>query len=591
MMPRASRRSFATTSRVRWISSRSSVRNVPLNLRPTRSPSHLSKRNFTKQPSLLLISRPSVRPQLPFLYPSVQSHAANVTHIGRFVSTEVKLRWRARIRNGLKNIFYLGTFFGLGTFVATGIRHTKQENEHPTPPDWSFWSRWYLRTACWFEEQEAALTGIIAIDWGSIGWYYAELLRRLEDEEIDGSNLLAGDTLIEGVGRTGLDISMKSDSWRMGYYEALMGAARAAEHLDGMARRKGEDNGKVYPWDSVPGPNNPRPKPMAWDKDGAHKNVPYADQCEDAYPQPETFYMKILTTQGFVNAQRLDAALAYADWCEFKGLHKTTGDVLDWAIDIAASGIPEEAGQVLDPKTHVINDGKDQWVTRNVLKASTALAVHHARNGHVKDAFSLFLGVLRARRNLPPEPIESQRQRDGVKKQPEGLMAYVNAMKSFLVDTPYPSPPPSGDERPFHTLKEACEEVAVMTYLGEILFATSDKERERGLGWTRDSVEGAEAILWVMDEQGKHEGSETCKECLATGLVNWKDMTSRMMRLATRKKEQAEQSRGFLGLHWGKEALVRSAAAEAERWREEQAQIELRRQKTLPLLKQSLASR
>jgi hypothetical protein len=590
-MPRASRCSFATTSGVRRVPAPLSLRNAALNLRPTYSPSHLSKRNFTKQPSLLLISRPSVRPQLPFLYPSVQSPAAKVTHIGRFVSTEVRLRWRTRIREVFKYVFYTCSFFGLGTFLATGLRHTKQENEHPTPPDWSFWSRWYLRTACWYQENEAALTGLIATDWGSVGWNYAEVLRRLEDQEVDGSNLLAGDTLIEGVGRTGLDISMKSESWRRGYYEALMGAARAAEHLDGMARKKGEDNGKVYPWESVPGPNNPRPKPMAWDKDGAHKNVPHQDQCEDAYPLPETFYMKILTTQGFDNAQRLDAALAYADWCEFKGLHNTTGDVLDWAIDIAASGTPAEAGQVLDPKTHVINDGKDQWVTRNLFKASTALAVHQARVGHVKEALALFLGILRARRDLLPEPVETQQQKVGSKKQSKGLMAYFDAMKLYLVDTPYPSPPPSGDERPFHTLKEACEEVAVMTYLGEILFATSDKERERGLGWTRDSVEAAEAILWVMDEQDRHEGSETCKECLAMGIENWKAMTSRMMELATRKKERAEQSRGFLGLGWGKEAVVRSAAAEAERWREEQTQLELRRQKTLPLLKEGLASR
>ena len=154
-----------------------------------------------------------------------------------------------------------------------------------------------------------------------------------------------------------------------------------------------------------------------------------------------------------------------------------------------------------------------------------------------------------------------------------------------MLDKPYPPPPPSGDARPFHTLKEACEEVGLMAYIGEILFATSDSQREKGLSWTRDSVEAAEAVMWVMDEQQNQDGRQRCRECLETGLKNWKDMTAQMSKLASRKKQDAEQSSGFLRTGLGKASAINEASKEVERWREEELQIELRKEKTAPLLR------
>lgn len=554
------------------------------------SPSTSRQRTFTQKPSLLLISRPSLRPQLPFLHPfaHLQSPTA-ATRLHRFVSTETRVRWWAQIKIALRNavIFWAGA--GLVALAYAGYQQTRHENDYPTPREWSFWSRWDKRTAqSLASEEQAAAEGRI-IHWDVVGFYYQKVLKRLEDEKIDGTNLLKGETLVEGVGRTGFDVSMKSEPWRRGYYEALMGAGQAAEHLEGLAKKKGVERGRLYPWNSIPGPHNPRPRPMPWDRNGDYKNVPRAEECEDAYPQPEVFYMKVLTTQGFDNGQRLDAALAYADWCDFKGLTETATSMYDWAMDISLSGLPKEAGDVVDLKTGVIKNGKDEFVTQNLFKTTTALAVHHAGSGNVKDALPIFLSVLRARKSLPAEPIGFQQP---TRKSPEAQSdpwAYLESLKYNFVDSPFPAPPASGDSRPIHTLREACEEVGLMTYIGEILFATSDKEREKGLSWTRDSVDAAEAVLWVMDEQQKQDGRQRCRECLDTGLKNWKDMTAQMVKLAVRQKQTAEESSGFLGTGLGRGSAVARASRDVERWKEEEAQIELRRQKTIPLLKQPMA--
>ena len=474
----------------------------------------------------------------------------------------------------------------LGSLVAVGIAHLRYEHDYPTPRDWTFWSRWSLRNAITTEQTRIKRA---AIDWSKAGYYYLDLLRRLEDETIDGKDLIQGETLVAGVGRTGLDISNKSDQWRRGYYQALMGAGRVAEHMEGMAKRKGEERGKPIPWDSVPGPSNPRPKPLPWDKKGRHRHVPSELECEDAYPQPERFYMKILTNRGFTNGERLDAALAYADWCEFKGLQDTAANMYDWALDIAVGGLPMGADHVVDIRTGVINKGKEEYVTANLLKATTALGTYHARQGEVKQALPIFLSVLRARKALLPKPAGYVEPAQPSTAKSE-FQAYWTAIKEALFDTPYPALPRSGDERPYHSLKEACEEVGLMTYIGEILFATSENDKEKGLSWTRDSVEAAEAVMWVMDEQNEHDGHEKCRECLETGLSNWKEMITEMERLSLTKEQKAEKSNGWFGTSIGKGPVVDQAKNDLERWKEEQAQIELRQQKTMPLITLSRAN-
>jgi len=506
--------------------------------------------------------------------------------VSRFISTERKKKWKEQLKWQIRFQLYFWPTALLCALVYAGVQQTKLEREFPTPRDWSFWSRWHLRTAKYTEFDEDAKLHRVLTDWARAAFYYGRVLERLEDENVDGKFLIEqdiGGILVEGVGKTGYDISMKSDQWRRGYYEALIGAARTSEHLEGMCKRKGEERGRLYPYESIPGPSNPRPKPMPWDKRGYHEHVPSEFEVEPAFPAPETFYMRILTTKGFDNRQRLDAALAYADWCDFKGLIETAGNMYNWALDIAAGGLPTGADGVVDIRTGVIAKGKEEYVSENLLRATTSLGVHHARRGEVKEALPVFLSVLRARKSLRPLPVGFRQENQATRKDESGLWSYLLAFKDLIVEAPYPKPPSSGDEPPFHTLKEACEEVGLMTYIGEILFATSMSEKEKGLSWTRDSVEAAEAVMWVMDEQKQEDGRERCRECLETGLQNWKAMAKQMSQLAVQAESEAEKSTGWLGTGMGKMQKVEHAKTEVMRWEEEETQIELRRQKTLPL--------
>jgi hypothetical protein len=300
-------------------------------------------------------------------------------------------------------------------------------------------------------------------------------------------------------------------------------------------------------------------------------------------PQPEVYYMKILTTKGFDSGQRLDAALAYADFCDYKGLNDTAEHMYDWALDIAMAGLPQGADGVVDIKTGIIQKGKEEFVSSNLFKATTALATHHAKTGQVKEALPIFLSILRARKQLPAAPSYFQSNKNPKAASNPGS-EFLSAAKAFMFDEMYPPPNPSGDERPFHTLKEACEEVGLMTYIGEILFATSSSEKEKGLSWTRDSVEASEAIMWVMDETKEQEGKERCRQCLETGLVNWRTMVEEMQKLSVEKERKAQQDSGFLGTGWGKQELTEKAQKEVQRWKNEQDQVALRKEKTLPLV-------
>ena len=575
------------------------------------------RRPFANKPSLHLVSRPLDRPQLPFLHSSANilpkptsSTSANPRLSSRYLSTEVRRVWWRKIINGLKFGITFWVVVGLLSLIKVGFTHTRIEHEYPTPRDWSFWSRWRLRTAHWLQggNDPEARPEIIIVDWPRVAMYYKQLLERLEDEAMDGSNILKGETLVEGIGRTGADVSMKSAMWRRGYFQALMGAATAAEHLEGLVKRKGDEgtwNGEtpnMYPRDSIPGPSNPRPKRLPADRSGKPRPVPTEAEVEDAYAAPQVYYMKIMTTQGFNSGEKVDAALAYAEWCSFKGLNETARNMYDWALDIGLSALPSTAGNVIDHKTGAINTNKDEFVSRNLFRTTTALGIHHAQMGNMKDALAVFLSVLRARKTLPAEPMQKQGlpQPRSSDNEPSIFRTYLTAVSNYFLNTPYPALPPTGDERPHHTLAEACEEVGLMTYIGEILFASASPtplpdqassqpvnvpQRIKGLSWTRDSVEAAEAVMWVMDSQGKKDGQNRCKECLEVGMRNWADMAVQMGKLAKLKKEEVEKWQGVLGTGIGKAGRVSEAENEIEKWKQEEEDIKLRKEKTVPLLR------
>jgi len=140
---------------------------------------------------------------------------------------------------------------------------------------------------------------------------YSELqyaLNRLENPDKDGAGIREqdeGGMLVPGVGKAGFDVSAKSDEWRQGYYEVLMGMASAAERLDGWVTTKSRRN--VWAPEFVPSATNARPKAvlpgMAEIPDEEHR-VPAADA-------PETFYLKILTSKDLqpTNGFRLLSAM------------------------------------------------------------------------------------------------------------------------------------------------------------------------------------------------------------------------------------------------------------------------------------------
>lgn len=557
-----------------------------------------------------LSSHTNYRPQAPFLDshiyrdPSLPARLARFIKI-RYLSTARKKKLKDTLKWQLRFHAYFWPMAALLFTVLIGVTQIRTEHEHPTPREWSLWARWEGRNSKDMLDRARRRGWLHDEGWAATAEYLQKLIARLEDPQRDGKGTKvqdadgSGKILVDGVGRIGLDISDKSLSWKQGYWEAMMGVAKVAEHMDGLCKRKGVKltKSKFYKWENIPGPQNPRPIPAAWDPDGAHLNVPVWDQVEAALDDPETYYLRILTTKGFSNRQRLDAALACADWYDFKGLKDSAANMYDWGLDIAAGGLPQGHNNVVDMQTGIINAGKETLVTENLLKATTALGVWHARNGEVKEALPIFLSLLKARKQLPAAPAwlsdmkpkqkpMTQAERDA-QTQTGIMMGWAENLIDFFRENEPIGLNGSGDEQPFHTLKEACEEVGLMTYIGEILFATSEQEREKGLSWTRDSVEAAEAVLWFMDESGNEEdtiGRQRCRECLETGLSNWQQMTKRMSALAKKQQQEAQQSKGWLGLGIGQGSAIDKATAQVQRWDDEQVQVELRRQKTASLI-------
>lgn len=415
--------------------------------------------------------------------------------------------------------------------IAFGVQQEWLERKFPSPHEWSWVTRKNFRSARWDEDHDE--DGNSLVDWARTGEAYRQLIRRLEDPDIDGAGLQdqdEGGILVAGIGRTGFDITSKPESWRRGYYEVLMGAARAAEHLDGWVRDKTRN--VAFPANVVIGPSNPDPRPVP---PGA-KSAPREEDCEPAFEAPESYYMRVLTTQGFTEKQRVDSALAYGAWLDFKRTPETALEMHKWALDIATAG---SAKLVINSTTGTLNT--DAGVpSANVLAATTALAVHHALNSNLPVALPIFLSVLRARRSLPEAPttmlstLTPDEEDNGIMK------AVISLIKSALVAPKYPSPPPDGTAPPMRSPKERCEEAGIMTYIGEILYAskTGKTSREDGLAWTREAVDIAEEEL--RGKRISKEGKQTCRQCLEVGLGNWTQMVEKL----AREEQEARAAKG-----------------------------------------------
>lgn len=419
--------------------------------------------------------------------------------------------------------------------VAFGVQQEWLERKYPSPDEWSWITRKDFRSARWGQDHE---DDNVIVDWSRTGSAYRWLLKRLEDSNIDGAGIqdaVEGGILVAGVGKTGYDVSMKSEPWRRGYYQVMMGAARAAEHLDGWVRDKSQNI--AFSADMVVGPSNPNPKPVP----PGIKAAPKEEDCEVAFEAPDTYYMKILTTQGFTVKQRMDAALAYAAWLDYKKTPEAAGSMYQWAMDIATSSSTDS---VVDRSSGVLNPNVRN-PSANILTATTALAVHHALNNRLSEALPIFISILRARRSLQdlPTTMRSTLIPDDEK---EGFWTTASAIVRSAIKAPdYPAPPDDGTTPPQRGPKERCEEAGIMIYIGEILYASkqSSTSKEDGLAWTREAVDVAEEQL-RRKGLGK-DAKKTCKQCLEVGLGNWTTMVRKMAK--EEKEKKAVSTGSWLG--------------------------------------------
>ncbi|KAM0283525.1 hypothetical protein ACHAQH_002476 [Verticillium albo-atrum] len=484
----------------------------------------LPAREFTSNTTLASRSRP----QLPFLSIPVTTTRRKV----RYFTTEKKLWLRHEGRLFLR--YNISIWGSLVCLVAIGFMLNQEwlEKDFPTPHEWSFLTRMGVRGA----KSAQRSAGNRGTNYDEIIVSCRDALKRLEDPNIDGAGVqeLLGDEplSIDGLGSVGKDISAKDENWRRGYYEVMMQLATTLEQVDGWV--KDRTRNIVCPPTMVVGPSNPRPQPMPAGAPGAPKE----ENCEVAYESAENAYLRILTTKGFTTKQRLDAALAYASFLDFKKLPEAAARVYDWALSIASETVDPSSPPTIDPRTLTLND-KSAPPSENTLSVLTAIATHKAHGGDVAGALPIFVSLLRARRALSSTP-PTETTRKSVDTSPS---SFWEKLWKLAQPPQYPPPPPDGTSPPWRDNKQLCEEAALHLYIGEILYSSNDtlRIREEGLTWTRDGVDIAEEQLRELgsDTVANRATKTTCRECLGTGLHNWSLMVKR---LAREEKEQTEKA-------------------------------------------------
>ncbi|KAF2400312.1 hypothetical protein EJ06DRAFT_543147 [Trichodelitschia bisporula] len=507
-----------------------------LRLRPAKS------RRFTYTPPHHHHSCPPTRPQLAFLaLPSRRLPRTTYPghwHLSRLLSTETKRFLQEQAWQGGKWTLYGSILTALGLAWAFALTHELLEREFPTPPEWSFFSR--LAAHCARAQQVPQATRYGVTEWGIVGRAYDKLVSRLEDASVDGVGLVSLG-VVPGVEAQAWDVTGKSTAWRAGYFDALMGQAKAAEHLDG--RVLDVTRSFVFPAEYVIGPSNPSPKPCPpW-----RPSPPLEENCVPAYAPPETFYLKILMTGGFTTRQRIQAALAYGEWLDFKGVHGAAEEMFRWGLDIASEKL-DDPGATIDKASATIC-ARAPVVTENVLAAVTGLGVHFAQTGDMVAALPIFLSVLRARRAAPLDPAAGagrEKPRAPPPRTDIDSMKYYGALAlSLFKAVEYPAPPPSGDDPLMRTPRDECDDATLMTYIGEILYA--GKDAEAGVQWTREALETAEKVAGQLAVQdGKRE---KCRECLDVGIENWRAMVEGRVALLEEGGEEKEK-KGWFGCNY-----------------------------------------
>ncbi|KAF2503030.1 hypothetical protein BU16DRAFT_576909 [Lophium mytilinum] len=525
-----------------------------------RNPSSRSPtpRQFSHNSQLLLVVSPaSPRPQLPFLYPSSHRLHPRVRNgqwqLNRLLTTERKKYIKDTAKLSVKFSIIFFAISSLGTIASLAILSEQQERAFPSPPEWSLITKYYFRNGRWEEVPENNQSGVP--DWVKTYFQFMGALDRLEDTSKDGAGLKEqeeGGILVPGVGKAGFDITGKSEEWRQGYYEVLIGMGRAAEHIDGWVVEKTTKRGHKLAWppEHIKTASNPKPRPPP----PRAPDPPLEENCELISRPPETYYLKILTTPGFTSHQRLTAALSYADWLAFKGLNESAEEMYQWGLDIACAGLPD-ATNIINGKTGVILASAPS-VTPNVVLAATTMATHYATTGNVATALPIFLSVLRARRAAPPAPIAPP--------PPKVESSIWNSIRQFVETPPYPALPPTGDEPLLRSPSDVCEEATLMNFISEILFASasSDAQRSAGLSWAREAVQTAKS--YTASEPTDQKARRKCMECEEAGLDNWSKMMGRLVKDAKAKAEDSPSWKGWIGLGRNSEVVEKLESEEKD---------------------------
>ena len=575
-------------SRVSWNPSQVSAR--------WRSPVHqkIILRSLTKDTHSLLLSHQPLRPQLPHLRGSrlqFHSHHPLRTRIGELLKSEQSKDILAQVKLLTWAAAIFVTVFALYKTAAFGVEQGGLEQQWPSPEEWSFFTRAWFRLAKNNANPKSLVTEYSPDE---IGKYFLWALRRLENTSKDGKSIKpvfgeGEEIYVDGIGKTGMDITKKSEEWRRGYHEVLMGAAKAAEQLDGWVWDKKQSIS--VPRDVVVGPSNPQPKPMPSRGKG---KPPREEDCQErAYEPPEIYYMKILTTQGFMSRQKLDAALAYADWLEYSGLRSSAEDMYSWALDIATATYPQDYVPI-NKKTAVINANIKE-ISNNVLLTASAIAGHRARTSDHAAALPIYLSVLRAQQSLPPADAtifsHSSAELD--------TSTFFGLVRAFFTPPEYGPSPPTGDEPATRTPANVCAEAGTMARIGEILFASSpliysqsaspspdpDASQTAGLSWTRDAVDLAESTFRSLPSVGNNtphplltdpsstgpvasglfgravrngspaelEAKDRCSECMLETLRLWRKMLRMLddQEIAAVEAKGAKGSSGWVSRIWG----------------------------------------
>ncbi|SPQ19076.1 df1ceb1d-2165-4280-a6d6-fdb0cb621d6f [Thermothielavioides terrestris] len=538
-------------------------------------------RTFTQSTAVRTDLR--ARPQLPFL--SVPSTRTRV----RYLTTERKAQLKYEIKTGIK---YTGYIWIAGAALLAAwfaIVQERLERRYPTPHEWRFRTRMDLRggNCARYEPLPGKLT-----DWLQVGWWFETTIARLHDPKIDGQGVKdAPHDCPPGT----KDVTAKSEEWRRGYFEAMMGYAKAAEYMDGWVLDKSRNI--VFPPGVMIGPSNPFPKPLP----PGYKGAPREEDCELRFDPPDAIYLRILCTPGFTNRQRIEAGLAYASWLEYKGIAGPASIVYEDAVRLAASERPNLPAEPLDKKTWVLNDAAGP-PSENLLTSLTAYATFRARQGDVSSALPILVSILQARRSLPepeqpapaPASLAAALNTTAPNKKTSTTSNPWSLLTKLFTPPAYPPPPPDGTAPPVRDPLDLCQEAALSLHIGEILYATaaSPAGREEGLGWTREAVDVAEEQLHRLPPRRTEKpdpARAACRECLATGLGNWSAMVARLAREERARKEAAAAAAAAAGQKAGKRSAgwfggLAEEKEETSRWAAEEKVIEERQKRVQDLL-------